>query len=372
MKKIILLSQTIISIIFAQDLIVDQNSTQNYQTDNYAKFDRFDYHGGFDGYEPKYPTDRILLPKTFPMLGNTFTLEAWVYSKSIPTHKTIIGDESNPAHNPVDSPPMITLNGDLSIRYGFGTGSEHKRRTVENVRTDNVWHHIAYSFDGTFSRLFVDGIIVDSTDIAKDMTPIQQPISVLGNRLFGKIDEVRVWNIVRSKAEIHSTMNDTLEGNENGLVAYYPMDTDADWKLIDRTSNQNHATIQDAEILQRYYSNNCPSPDGSYDCPYPTVNDALYDVKAGDRILIKEGRYSELLFWDKLNDSYEAGGLKITIKGDNKNVVFDGTVKAKAEWKLSNINGHSVYKAVLDMHDISMQAGIRLILFMVYGLMIDI
>ncbi|MAQ74566.1 MAG: hypothetical protein CMG22_04920, partial [Candidatus Marinimicrobia bacterium] len=134
MKKIILFSQFITSIIIAQDLIVDQNSTQNYQTDNYAKFDRFDYHGGFHGYEPKYPTDRILLPKTFPMLGNTFTLEAWVYSKSIPTHKTIIGDESNPAHNLVDSPPMITLNGDLSIRYGFGTGSEHKRRTVENVR----------------------------------------------------------------------------------------------------------------------------------------------------------------------------------------------------------------------------------------------
>lgn len=369
MKKIILLSQIIISIIFAQDLIVDQNSTQNYQTDNYAKFDRFDYHGGITGYESKYPTDRILLPKTFPVLGNTFTLEAWVYSRSIPAHKTIIGDDSNPAHSPVDSPPMITLNGDLSIRYGFGTGSEHKRRTVMNIRTDNAWHHIAYSFDGTFSRLFVDGIIVDSTDIAKNTTPIQQPISILGNRLLGKIDEVRVWNIVRSNAEIQSTMNDTLDGNENGLVAYYPMDTDADWKLIDRTSNQNHATIQDAEILQRYYSNNCPSPDGSYDCPYPTVNDALYDVKAGDRILIKEGRYSELLFWDNLNDSYEAGGSRITVEGDNKNVVFDGTVTAKAEWQLSSINGHSVYKAVLDMHDISMQAGIKI--DSIYGVWVD-
>ena len=36
MKKIILFSQFITSIIIAQDLIVDQNSTQNYQTDNYA------------------------------------------------------------------------------------------------------------------------------------------------------------------------------------------------------------------------------------------------------------------------------------------------------------------------------------------------
>ena len=167
-------------------------------------------------------------------MGNTFTLEAWVYSRSIPAHKTIIGDDSNPAHSPVDSPPMITLNGDLSIRYGFGTGSEHKRRTVMNIRTDNAWHHIAYSFDGTFSRLFVDGIIVDSTDIAKNTTPVQQPISILGNRLLGKIDEVRVWNIVRSKAEIQSTMNDTLDGNENGLVAYYPMDINNQF-LLDKS-----------------------------------------------------------------------------------------------------------------------------------------
>ena len=71
MKKIILLSQTIISIIFAQDLIVDQNSTQNSQTDNYAKFDRFTKHGGWNNYDNS-SKDEIKLPSNFPILGNIF------------------------------------------------------------------------------------------------------------------------------------------------------------------------------------------------------------------------------------------------------------------------------------------------------------
>ena len=41
-------------------------------------------------------------------------------------------------------------------------------------------------------------------------------------------------------------MDDILNGDETGLVAYYPMDTNNEWKLIDRTSNNNHATIAGA------------------------------------------------------------------------------------------------------------------------------
>ena len=37
------------------------------------------------------------------------------------------------------------------------------------------------------------------------------------------IDEVRVWNVVRSPAEIATSWNRRLAGTESGLVAYYPM-----------------------------------------------------------------------------------------------------------------------------------------------------
>jgi hypothetical protein len=37
----------------------------------------------------------------------------------------------------------------------------------------------------------------------------------------GDIDEVRIWNVARSREQILSTMNESLTGNEPGLVAYY-------------------------------------------------------------------------------------------------------------------------------------------------------
>ena len=42
--------------------------------------------------------------------------------------------------------------------------------------------------------------------------------------LNGKIDEIRIWNIVRTESEIRQNMNRHLNGNEPGLVAYYRMD----------------------------------------------------------------------------------------------------------------------------------------------------
>lgn len=125
--------------LIADDLIVDKNAMSQYQRDNYVKFDRFDFHGGYGGYKNKFPSDRIYLPQAFPVLGTTFTLEAWVYSKSTHTKgptqpiKTIIGDEAK-AHSK-NSPPMITFNDELSIMYGFGTGSAKKGRMVKNVRS---------------------------------------------------------------------------------------------------------------------------------------------------------------------------------------------------------------------------------------------
>ena len=84
-KLIIILILSSVTTVFADDLIVDKNAMSQYQRDNYVKFDRFDFHGGHWGYKKLFPSDRIYLPQAFPVLGTTFTLEAWVYSKSTPT-----------------------------------------------------------------------------------------------------------------------------------------------------------------------------------------------------------------------------------------------------------------------------------------------
>ncbi|SVA24895.1 uncharacterized protein METZ01_LOCUS77749, partial [marine metagenome] len=373
-KLILILNCNLIS---SQNIIVDHSSLNQYDKDNYIHFNSFTSYGKFSGNVGKIPpiptpTDRINLPNTFPVLGNQFTLEAMVYSKANPllTSRGIIGGDAPPNKNDRERPPTITfnkVNGLNQIRYGFGIGpdSKGKQRKINSVINDNTWHHVAFTFDGTTTKLYVDGNEVDSSDFASGLTPHPVPISIIGNKFLGKMDEVRIWNIPRTQTDIQSTMNGTLSGNETGLLAYYPMNVNENWKLIDLSANENHASIVDAEILQKYSSQNCDSPDGSSLCPFPKIRDALEVAQGGDNILVKEGRYSEVLFNQLINNSYETEDLKLTITGENDNVKLDGTIELNANWEYTN----GRYIAQVDMNDISKRAGIEV--EEIYGLWVN-
>ena len=291
------------------DKIVDQGALSQYTSNNYLHFDAFDFHGNYQGNNAQEltpipdPAGIVSLPGNFPVLGNVFTLEVQVYSAAQDNlgHRTIIGNDANPSGREKDRPPTITfnkVNGVNQVRYGFGVGPDQKgkRRIIESVVTDNQWYHIAFTFDGTTTKLYVNGVEVDSSDFASGLTPHPVPISLIGRKFLGKIDEVRIWNIARTQGDIQSSMAGSLVGNEPGLIAYYPMNVNQDWEVIDEGPNSYNATISNVEILQRYSSIDCPSTNGTLECPYLTINGAIDDSQGGDTIFIKDGRYSEVLF----------------------------------------------------------------------------
>ena len=180
--------------ILSQNLIVDKNSINQYDHDNYVYFNSFNFDGDYQGNHANNPplpdpTDRINLPETFPILGNQFTIELWVYSEGhlLMNNRTFIGNDANPAGNDFNRPPTITFNLNHQIGVGFGTGSAGKRKKVNYAMTDNQWYHIAWSFDGTISNLYVDGELLESSDFAAGATPIQVPISIIGRKFIGKM-----------------------------------------------------------------------------------------------------------------------------------------------------------------------------------------
>jgi hypothetical protein len=66
----------------------------------------------------------------------------------------------------------------------------------------------------------------------------------------GHIDELRIWNLARSNAEITAKYLDTIDSPFSNLLAYYKFDqgtiggTNTSMvKLIDRTGNKNHGTL---------------------------------------------------------------------------------------------------------------------------------
>lgn len=93
----------------------------------------------------------------------------------------------------------------------------------------NEWYHIAATYDGTLIKYYVNGCKVNELPATGDLVQ-NNLITAIGARpgnavpvehFRGNIDEVRIWNIVRTETEIQQNMNFLLPTTQPGLLAYY-------------------------------------------------------------------------------------------------------------------------------------------------------
>lgn len=97
---------------------------------------------------------------------------------------------------------------------------------------DGRWHHIAATYDGTAYRIYVDGKLdLENVLSGRQIKKATKDIGIgnawdgsVFNNFIGCIDEVRIWNIARTTAEINEYAHKSLLGNEAGLVSYYNLD----------------------------------------------------------------------------------------------------------------------------------------------------
>lgn len=144
---------------------------------------------------------------------------------------------------------MILNDDRLFMEVLSPTGQS--RSVYGSIIKDGNWHHVAGTFSGTQMVLYVDGTL-DNSDSFSPMT-----ISVSSNPLNigngndgngylpmgGKIDEVRVWNTVRSATEIAQYKDSCLTGNEPGLVGYWRLDEGTGTTVQDLTANGNNGMV---------------------------------------------------------------------------------------------------------------------------------
>jgi hypothetical protein len=67
--------------------------------------------------------------------------------------------------------------------------------------------------------------------------------------LLGCIDEVRVWNTVRSPEEIRDNMYRALSGAEEGLAGYWPLDEGTGTTIHDQTGNGQDGTVNERQWI---------------------------------------------------------------------------------------------------------------------------
>jgi hypothetical protein len=168
----------------------------------------------------------------FDVGGTAFTLEAWIYATSWPTNiyeGTIVNKENNSNNGGY----MLRAGSGGKLGFGIGAGTNgawSEINTSTAVLSLNTWHHVATTYDGTKMRAYVDGTLVDSNSTTistgiSNTTPLTIGYNpTYGRRWSGSIDEVRIWNSVRTPAELNANKDDEFCGATSNLRAYYKFD----------------------------------------------------------------------------------------------------------------------------------------------------
>jgi glucose/arabinose dehydrogenase len=138
-------------------------------------------------------------------LGPTFTLMAWVQNPSNASYETI-----------------VTIGRDRDLYLGDGViifydGNSYHR--FGSPLSNDVWHHVALSYDGSDLRAYLDGVLQGSAQLASlDSVSgiLQVGAWINGARIVdffgGLIDEIRIYNRALSQAEIQNDMNTPVGG----------------------------------------------------------------------------------------------------------------------------------------------------------------
>ncbi|HLF65305.1 MAG TPA: LamG domain-containing protein, partial [Saprospiraceae bacterium] len=165
---------------------------------------------------------------------HNFTLEFWMKSAPGGTAQTILSNgkgDGTDGHEPgwsISAAPAGTLQVDQ--------GGQAFTTINKNV-CDNNWHHIALVMNRNGNlNTYLDGLLQTSLYgsnfgefagpklfVAARGWPI--PGSFSNDQYFnGDLDEIRVWNTVRTREQIQLNMQHRLLGHEPGLLMYLPFE----------------------------------------------------------------------------------------------------------------------------------------------------
>ncbi|MFL5750463.1 MAG: LamG-like jellyroll fold domain-containing protein, partial [Chloroflexota bacterium] len=146
-----------------------------------------------------------------------------------------------------ETPATVNMNYFLGIDAAAGVlvgdfedsadGTNHPVTGTTTVTT-NAWHHAAATYDGTTWRLYLDGVLDKSLVVgafSPEATSLQH--AAIGSALTstgvaagffaGTIDEVRIWSVARTGAQVRAGRDDEIGGPTAGLLGRWGLDEGA-------------------------------------------------------------------------------------------------------------------------------------------------
>ena len=169
--------------------------------------------GGWVEFEPRAEWDRAV----------AMTAEAWVYRTDTNRFETVLAHDAN------DFPGSYWLGFSPRLRFYRGTNFAEVPRIVPARK----WTHVAVSYDGSAARFYINGEFAGARSLTHTGAGKLRPLRVghiltgptndasIAQQFVGSLDEIRLWSVARSDAEIRAGLYREVRG-EPGLAAVFP------------------------------------------------------------------------------------------------------------------------------------------------------
>ena len=140
-------------------------------------------------------------------LTNGMTLEAWVNPSSVTSAWRDVIYKGNDNYYLEGT---TTRSG--SPGAGSTIGAANLTAFGTAALTVNTWTHLAETYDGTALKLYVNGALVSTVAASGSIATSANQLQIGGDSIFGqyfagKIDEIRIYNIAFTLAQIQADMN---------------------------------------------------------------------------------------------------------------------------------------------------------------------
>lgn len=185
-----------------------------------------------------------------------FTVEAWIKVPSSSGMRPIISKLDS---DQTGWEMRLMTNHKLTFILANDWGSNYIMAfSGSGLPMDDEWRHVACAYDTTAGvdpvKMWIDGVESPVTIAVNSLNDSFLSEATLklgrnagGNTFTGIIDDVRLWDHVRTTDEIFNNMDYHLNGHESGLLGYWDMDQGAGSVLTDLSPLGNDGMIMDAD-----------------------------------------------------------------------------------------------------------------------------
>lgn len=197
-------------------------------------------------------------------LTHNFTLEGWVNWSGAGGYRSFLSKpRTDTPGQPVGTGYTLAIdNGQpcLALIVAQGPGTAVRDACGSQTVTPGVWTHIAATYTGLVSTVYVNGVVAASTTWPSSEYVVPGPTSLLFGREFaygygyldrtfpGTLDEIRIWNVARSQDQIEDDMNLSLSGPQANLVGDWRFDEGSGTTTADASGFNQTGTLVNGPV----------------------------------------------------------------------------------------------------------------------------